>query len=138
VPQGRDWRRSVSRNPRSVPRSIFSIAHGPTSRPTFFDKTGRFNRWASPFPKLEIRIDEPDYTAIINEGQPVLGLNEIAELQQLAEAPAERLALALDSVRNNTSLVIVFRFQGQPCYFLGTLSGATGNLGSARTAPNSC
>jgi len=90
------------------------------------------------FTKLEIRIDEPDYTAIINEGQPVLGLNEIAELQQLAEAQAERLALALDSVRNNTSLVIVFRFQGQPCYFLGTLSGATGNLGSARTAPNSC
>src|SRR6266849_8018968 len=33
--------------------------------------------------------------------------------------PAERLALALDSVRNNASLVIVFRFQGRTLLFPG-------------------
>jgi len=33
--------------------------------------------------------------------------------------PAERLALALDSVRNNASLVIVFRFRGRTLLFPG-------------------
>jgi hypothetical protein len=72
-----------------------------------------------PFPKLEIRVEDPDYAAIIADGQLVLDASEIASLQQLAEAPAERLALALDSVRNNTSLVIVFRFQGRTLLFPG-------------------
>jgi hypothetical protein len=85
----------------------------------FLTKPGDPTDGLHPFPKLEIRIDEPDYTAISNEGQPVLDLKEIVELQQRAEAPAERLALALDSVRNNTSLVIVFRFQGRTLLFPG-------------------
>ena len=85
----------------------------------FLTKPGAPTDGLQPFPKLEIRIDEPDYTAISNEGQPILDLKEIEELQQLAEAPAERLALALDSVRNNTSLVIVFRYQGRTLLFPG-------------------
>jgi hypothetical protein len=72
-----------------------------------------------PFPKLEIRTVEADYAAIVKEGQPVLDQKELDELHQLAEAPAGRLALALDSVRNNTSLVIVFRFQGRTLLFPG-------------------
>jgi hypothetical protein len=62
---------------------------------------------------------EADYAAIVKEGQPVLDQKELDELHQLAEAPAGRLALALDSVRNNTSLVIVFRFQGRTLLFPG-------------------
>ena len=72
-----------------------------------------------PFPKLEIRIGEPDYGAIVSDGQPVLDPSEILALDQLAEAPAERLALALDNVRNNTSLVIVLRFEGRTLLFPG-------------------
>ncbi len=74
-----------------------------------------------PFPKLEIRPEpnDADYKAIIAEGQPVLPPQTLAALQAQAEAPAERLALALDNVRNNTSLVILFRFQGRALLFPG-------------------
>ena len=72
-----------------------------------------------PFPKLEIREGEPDYAAIVADGQLVLDKQILDGLHQLAEAPAERLALALDSVRNNTSLVVVFRFQGRTLLFPG-------------------
>jgi hypothetical protein len=36
-----------------------------------------------------------------------------------AESPASRLALALDSIRNNTSLVILFRYRGKSLLFPG-------------------
>jgi hypothetical protein len=72
-----------------------------------------------PFPKLEIRPGEPDFGTIVGEGQPIIPDATINELQQQAEAPAERLALALDNVRNNTSLVILFRFQGRTLLFPG-------------------
>ncbi len=74
-----------------------------------------------PFPKLEISPDpnDVDYKAIVTEGQPVLSPETAKALQEIAEAPAERLALALDSVRNNTSLVILFRYQGRALLFPG-------------------
>ena len=72
-----------------------------------------------PFPKLEIREGEPDYAAIVKDGQLVLDNQTLDGLHELAEAPAERVALALDNVRNNTSLVVVFRFQGRTLLFPG-------------------
>jgi hypothetical protein len=66
-----------------------------------------------PFPSLEIRVGEADYTTIVGLGQPQLLPPQLDTLHELAEAPAERLALALDNVRNNTSLVILFRFRGK-------------------------
>jgi hypothetical protein len=74
-----------------------------------------------PFPKLEIRPEpaDADYHAVVKEGQPVLPPETMITLQTLAEAPADRLALTLDSVRNNTSLVILFRFQGRALLFPG-------------------
>src|SRR5205085_6886233 len=42
-----------------------------------------------------------------------------AKLHELAETPAGRLALALDNMRNNTSLVVLFRFQGKTLLFPG-------------------
>src|ERR1700687_810762 len=74
-----------------------------------------------PFPKLEISPEpgDADYQAVVKEGQPVLSPETMTTLQTLAEAPADRLALTLDSVRNNTSLVILFRFQGRALLFPG-------------------
>jgi hypothetical protein len=46
-------------------------------------------------------------------------VDELAKLHQVAEAPADRLALALDNVRNNTSLVILFRYKGKTLLFPG-------------------
>jgi len=74
-----------------------------------------------PFEKLEIspKPADADYQAVVKEGQPVLSPETMTTLQTLAEAPADRLALTLDSVRNNTSLVILFRFQGRALLFPG-------------------
>lgn len=72
-----------------------------------------------PFPDLEIKVGESDYDDIVKEGQPQVPAQELNDLKELAEAPAGRLALALDSVRNNTSLVILFRFRGKSLLFPG-------------------
>jgi hypothetical protein len=72
-----------------------------------------------PFPNLEIREGEPDYKAICDEAQPLVAVDDLAKLHDLSEAPAGRLALALDSVRNNTSLVILFRYRGKSLLFPG-------------------
>jgi beta-lactamase superfamily II metal-dependent hydrolase len=72
-----------------------------------------------PFPNLEIRSPEADYAAIVQEGQPVVADPDLVHLHDAAAAPAERLALALDSVRNNTSLVILFRYRGKSLLFPG-------------------
>lgn len=72
-----------------------------------------------PFPRLEIRAQDPDYQAIVNEGQPVVFLPDLDHLHELAEAPVDRLALTLDSICNNTSLVILFRYRGKSLLFPG-------------------
>ena len=72
-----------------------------------------------PFPDLEIRAGDIDYTAIVQEGQPLVPPQDLTPLLEQAEAPAGRLALALDNVRNNTSLVILFRFRGKAMLFPG-------------------
>ena len=72
-----------------------------------------------PFRNFEIRTGEPDYRAIKKDGQPFVPPNDLAKLHEFAEAPADRLALALDNVRNNTSLVILFRYQGKTLLFPG-------------------
>lgn len=79
------------------------------------DATGALH----PFPRYEVRPPDPDYVVILNEGQPIVLPAELGQLQELAEAPADRLALALDSIRNNTSLVIHFRYQGKSLLFPG-------------------
>ena len=72
-----------------------------------------------PFPDLEIRPGEADFAAILMEKQPQVPAAELQGLKDMAEAPAARLALALDNVRNNTSLVILFRFRGKTLLFPG-------------------
>ena len=72
-----------------------------------------------PFPRFEIRAGEPDHAAIAQDGQPMVPADELDALHDLAEAPADRLALALDNVRNNTSLVVLFRFRGRSLLFPG-------------------
>ena len=72
-----------------------------------------------PFPSLEIKVDDSDYEAIRNDGQPLLSTDQLNRLHDLAELPADRLALALDNARNNTSLVILFRFKDKSLLFPG-------------------
>lgn len=72
-----------------------------------------------PFPELEILPDDADFRAIVKEGQPKVEAKDLKRLREMAEAPADRLALALDSVRNNTSLVILFRYKGKALLFPG-------------------
>lgn len=74
-----------------------------------------------PFAKLEIKAEppDPDYQAIVKEGQPVLPAETMRALEAIAETAADRLALVLDNVRNNTSLVILFRYQGRALLFPG-------------------
>ena len=72
-----------------------------------------------PFPNLEIRPNEADYAAIVKDGQPLVTDQDLTQLHDAASAPAERLALVLDSIRNNTSLVILFSYRGKSLLFPG-------------------
>lgn len=85
----------------------------------FFTAPGQANSAVRPFLKLEIPVGSPDYSAIVTDGQPVLTDDDLTALQLSAESPADRLALALDNVRNNTSLVTLFRFGGRVLLFPG-------------------
>jgi hypothetical protein len=64
-----------------------------------------------------MRPTDADFTTIPN--QPVAPAEDIAALKASAENPASRLALFLDNVRNNTSLVVVFRYKGKTLLFPG-------------------
>ena len=106
----------------------------PPADQRFLTAPGDTSGAVRPFPRLEIRPGERDFPAIVKEGQPQVPPAESARLHELAEAPADRLALALDNVRNNTSLVILFRYKRKaPCSSPVTHSGAIGNRGSGRT-----
>jgi len=93
----------------------------PPSDQHFLTGPGIATDGVHPFAKLEIKAGppDPDYLAIEKEGQPVLPPETMRALEAIAETPADRLALALDNVRNNTSLVILFRYQGRALLFPG-------------------
>lgn len=91
----------------------------PPANQRFLTKPGDMSSAIRPFPNLEIRKGEPDYRAIVKEKQPLVTPADLTKLHELAEAPADRLALALDNARNNTSLVILFRYRGKSLLFPG-------------------
>jgi beta-lactamase superfamily II metal-dependent hydrolase len=91
----------------------------PPANQRFLAAPGDLSGAIRPFPNLEIRKGQRDYQAIVKDKQPLVAAKEITKLHGLAEAPAGRLALALDNVRNNTSLVIVFRYRGKSLLFPG-------------------
>lgn len=91
----------------------------PPADQRFLTEPGQLNTAVHPFPKLEIQANTPDYQAILTEGQPVLAEDELEALHRAADSPADRLALALDNVRNNTSLVTLLRFAGRTLLFPG-------------------
>ena len=91
----------------------------PPANQRFLAAPGDMSGAIRPFPNLEIRKGQRDYQAIVKDKQPLVAAKEITKLHGLAEAPAGRLALALDNVRNNTSLVIVFRYRGKSLLFPG-------------------
>jgi hypothetical protein len=91
----------------------------PPSDQRFLTRPGDMTTAVHPFPNLEIRVGDGDFATLKAEGQPLVARQDLDFLHDAAEAPADRLALVLDSVRNNTSLVIVFRFQGRTLLFPG-------------------
>jgi beta-lactamase superfamily II metal-dependent hydrolase len=72
-----------------------------------------------PFPALEIHEDDADYEVVRKQGQPIVSKVVLRRLQELTDAPEYRLALTLDGIRNNTSLVILFRYRGRTLLFPG-------------------
>lgn len=83
----------------------------------FLTAPGDTSTAVRPFRGYELRPNDVDFTTIAN--QPVAPGEDIAALKASAENPASRLALFLDNVRNNTSLVIVFRYKGKTLLFPG-------------------
>jgi beta-lactamase superfamily II metal-dependent hydrolase len=70
-----------------------------------------------PFLDQEMKPGSPEFTGL--QGQPVVPPLDLPALQAAAESPASRLALVLDNIRNNTSLVILFRYGGKSLLFPG-------------------
>ncbi len=99
-------------------KEFFSRTEPPADQ-RFLTAPGDTAEAVRPFPNLEIRVTESDYKEIVQEGQPCVAPGELDVLHNLAEAPAERLALALDNYRNNTSLVILFRYRNKSLLFAG-------------------
>ena len=91
----------------------------PPADQRFLAAPGDTSAAVRPFSKLEIRPRSCDYKAIVKDGQPVAPDAYLDALHEAAEVPADRLALYLDSNRNNTSLVILFRYKGKALLFPG-------------------
>jgi beta-lactamase superfamily II metal-dependent hydrolase len=99
--------------------TAFLSRMNPPANQHFMTAKGDVSGKVEPFPKLAIRKTDRRLAVIRKEGQPVVPNEDLEKLHQIAEAPADALALALDNVRNNTSLVIVFRFHGRTLLFPG-------------------
>lgn len=97
-------------------RSFLSRMNPPAGQ-HFLTAAGDVSGGAHPFPGYELRANDPDFLAIGN--QPTAPDQDRVVLKESAENPASRLALFLDNVRNNTSLVIVFRYKGKTLLFPG-------------------
>ncbi len=85
----------------------------------FLTTPGETTGGLHPFPSYEIRVGDPEFDEIVKDKQPLVPPGELPALQERGMAPVGRLTLALDNVRNNTSLVILFRFQGKTLLFPG-------------------
>jgi hypothetical protein len=87
----------------------------PPAHQRFLSSPGDSSTVIRPFPTLELRAADPESATL----EPLALESDILALESLSEVPAGPLAFVLDSVRNNTSLVIVFRFRGRTLLFTG-------------------
>jgi hypothetical protein len=99
--------------------TAFLSRMNPPADQHFITAPGDVSGKIQPFPKLALRKADPGFVALSHQGQPVVPDEDLKKLHEIAEAPANTLALALDNVRNNTSLVIVFRYHGRTMLFPG-------------------
>lgn len=99
--------------------AAFLSRMNPPTDQHFLTAPGDQSSGLRPFPNLEMRATDVDYAAMVSDGQPLVTEQELAKLHDASQAPAERLALVLDSVRNNTSLVILFRYHLKTMLFPG-------------------
>jgi hypothetical protein len=112
--------------PRDV--SFFNRMDPPANQ-RYLTGTGEEVNELHPFLGQEVKSNSPEFTALKDSGQPEAPQKDIDALKIAAESPASRLALALDSIRNNTSLVILFRYRSKTLFFPAMHSGETGNRG---------
>jgi hypothetical protein len=97
----------------------FLARMNPPADQHYLTRPGEVSGGARPFPGYELRPTEPDFQQLVSDNQPTVPSADLKTLKQSAENPASRLALFLDSMRNNTSLVIVFRYKGKTLLFPG-------------------
>jgi len=91
----------------------------PPSDQRFLAPPGEPSTDVHPFPGYELKEAEQDFTQAVTEGQPKVPDDDLPLLVENATAPVDRLALFLDNARNNTSLVILFRYHGKALLFPG-------------------
>lgn len=100
-------------------QAFFSRMDPPADQ-RFLSAPGDMSGAVHPFPALELhRRDKVLKQLVRKSRQPEVPSEEIERLNEIAETPADRLALVLDNVRNNTSLVVVFRYRGKALLFPG-------------------
>jgi hypothetical protein len=100
----------------SPPNDVeFFSRMNPPAHQRYLDAANAEQSEIHPFPHLEVKPGEPEYAHLL----ALLPESELKKLQDSADAPASRLALVLDNARNNTSLVILFRFEGRSLLFPG-------------------
>jgi hypothetical protein len=71
-----------------------------------------------PFADHEVRRATKDWEKF-SDDCPVLKKKEEEELVALVQGQTENLAFAMDSIKNNTSLVVLFHFKGKSLLFPG-------------------
>lgn len=101
-----------------VDRSFLSRMNPPADQ-HFLTRPDDTSSGARPFPGYELHAEERDFKKLEAVGQPKSSPDDLSALKEAAENPASRLALFLDNARNNTSLVIVFRYKGKTLLFPG-------------------
>jgi beta-lactamase superfamily II metal-dependent hydrolase len=100
------------------PKDVSFFARmNPPANQRYLAAAGEAGNDVHPFLDQELKPGSAEFAGL--QGQPQVSPFDFHLLAAAAESPASRLALVLDSVRNNTSLVILFRYRGKSLLFPG-------------------
>jgi hypothetical protein len=100
------------------PKDISFFARmDPPANQRYLAAAAQPNNEVHPFLNQELKPASAEF--VVLQGQPTVPTLDLAALEAAAKSPASRLALVLDNIRNNTSLVILFRYRGKSLLFPG-------------------
>src|SRR5882724_1245820 len=100
------------------PKDISFFARmDPPANQRYLTAAAQADNEVHPFLGQEVKPGSPEFIGL--QAQPQVPPLDLPALQAAAESPASRLALVLDNIRNNTSLVILFRYRGKSLLFPG-------------------